>query len=129
MIRSKLNGRCLDVSQTNDWGNQRGDLIIYDYVGGINQQWHFIQQGPDFLIRSAQSGKVLDSHFAGHHHLNLNPTSLGSNITQMMYTPRIRENDYNGSFSQKWRIQEVGCGTGEYFIYCSHTGMVLNVKG
>jgi hypothetical protein len=129
IIRSKINGRVLDVSQTNDWGNQQGDLIIYDYVGGLNQQWHLIREGPDFVIRSAQTGKVLDSTFSGEKHLNLNPTSLGSNVTQFFNQPRVRENEYNGSYAQKWRIHEVTPGAGEFFIYCSGTGKVLDVKG
>lgn len=45
VIRSKLSGRCLDISQSDDWGNQRGDLIIYDYVGGPNQQFYIIPEG------------------------------------------------------------------------------------
>lgn len=129
IIRSKINGRVLDVSQTNDWGNQQGDLIIYDYVGGLNQQWHLVREGPDFVIRSAQSGKVLDTTYTGQHHLNLNPTSLGSNVTQFFNKPRVRENEYNGSFAQKWRIQEVAPGSGEFYLYCSGTGKVLDVQG
>lgn len=129
IIRSKISGRALDVSQTNDWGNQQGDLIIYDYVGGLNQQWYLFREGPDFSIRSAQSGKVLDSTFGGHNQVNLNPTSLGSNFTQYFGEPRVRENEYNGSFAQKWRIQEAAPGSGEFFIYCSGTGKVLDVKG
>jgi hypothetical protein len=39
VIRTKLTGRSLDISQTNDWGNQMGDLIVYNYVGGRNQQF------------------------------------------------------------------------------------------
>jgi hypothetical protein len=129
VIRSQLNGRCLDVSQTNDWGNQQGDLIIYDYVGGLNQQWHIIRDGPDFILRSAQSGRVLDSCFQGNKQLNLNPTSLGNNLTQLFNTERVRINDFNGSFTQKWRIQEVAAGSGQYFIYCSGTGKALDVQG
>jgi hypothetical protein len=39
VIRTKLTGRSLDISQSNDWGNQVGDLIVYNYAGGKNQQF------------------------------------------------------------------------------------------
>jgi|JI6StandDraft_1071083.scaffolds.fasta_scaffold51342_3 hypothetical protein len=45
VIRSKLTGRCLDISQTNDWGNKIGDLIIYNYVGAKNQQFQLEPNG------------------------------------------------------------------------------------
>lgn len=45
VIRTKLSGRSLDVSQSNDWGNQKGDLIIYDYLGAAHQQWNVYQDG------------------------------------------------------------------------------------
>ena len=58
----------------------------------------------------------------------MNPTSLGNNITQAYGTPRVRENEYNGTMAQKWRIQELAPGSGQFVIYCSGTGKVLDVQ-
>lgn len=102
VIRSKLTGRALDVSLTNDWGNWVGDLIIYNYVAGKNQQFTFEPvDGNHFYIRCVKTGQVLDSNFAGH-----------APDKQMSNGARVRQNEQTGANSQKWRFQEVEPGLG-----------------
>lgn len=122
VIRSKLTGRCLDISQTNDWGNQVGDLILYNYVGGKNQQFQLENNGQDITIRCVKSGKVLDSLFEGNRPVNTSDNTF-SNIVS---GPRVRENTANGSNGQRWRFQETAPGSNEYVIYCA-TGKVMDV--
>jgi hypothetical protein len=50
----------------------------------------------------------------------------GSNPQLHTNDLRVRENDYNGSLGQKWRIVETTPGSGQYFIYHS-SGKVLDV--
>ena len=65
VIRTKLSGRALDVSNTDDWGNVRGDAIIYKYVGGKNQQFYIQPEGDFVVFKCVKSGKVLDADFKG----------------------------------------------------------------
>lgn len=41
---------------------------------------------------------------------------------------RVRENSYNGSIGQKWKIVETQPGLGEYYIYTAD-GKVMDVSG
>ena len=116
VIRTKLSGRCLDACQTNDHGNKQGDLILYDYLGAPNQQWYIIEDSGDIIIRNVKSGMVLDALAGG------NPGYGGAGQGD----PRVRENMYNGSAGQKWKIEERAPNTGEYYIQNS-TGTCLDV--
>lgn len=66
------------------------------------------------LIRSVQSGLVLDAYYQGQY-----PETQSQ-------PPRVRENSYNGSFGQKWRFVEVKPGSEEYYIYTAD-GKVMDV--
>lgn len=112
-IRSKSSNRCLDACQTNDHGNRAGDLILYDYMGAPNQMWIIGQDGPDLMFKNAKSGLVLGVY----------DSPVGNGPPE----PRIREEEYNGGYGQKWRVQEVAPGSGEYYIYHS-TGAVLDIR-
>jgi len=112
VIKSRRGDKCLDACQTNDHGNTQGDLILYDYMGAPNQQWIIGQEGPSVVLKNAQSGLVLE-------------------VYEGVYgqTPEIRihQAEYNGSQGQKWHIQEVAPGSGEYYIYHS-SGSVLDIR-
>ncbi|MFE2757750.1 RICIN domain-containing protein [Actinosynnema sp. NPDC059335] len=54
LIRSELNGKCLDI---RDWNANDGAIVqMWACHGGANQQWY----GDGSLIRSALNGKCLD---------------------------------------------------------------------
>jgi hypothetical protein len=59
-IRTKLNKRVLDVSQSTDHGHEKGELILYDDYGSANQQFILTADGPDFIMKSTQSNKALE---------------------------------------------------------------------
>lgn len=122
VIRTKLTGRCLDVSQTHDWGNSIGDLIVYDYVGGKNQQFQLEPDGQDLIIRCVKTGKVLDSTAEGIQ------SQVQDYSTSVIKPPRVRENNFNGTAGQRWRMQETSAGSNEFVIYCAN-GRVLDVSG
>jgi hypothetical protein len=115
VFRTKLSNRCLDISQTNDWGNHSGDLIIYDYVGGTNQQFNLIPEGDYVLIQCVRTSKVLDAYHQGEY-------------PESMKEVRVRENMYNGGYGQKWKFVEVKPGSEEYYIYTAD-GKVMDVCG
>ena len=50
-IKCKAGGRCLDVAQD---GPEKGNLIIWDYWGGPNQQWGFVSEGGQKMLVNKQ---------------------------------------------------------------------------
>lgn len=55
-LRNVNSGRVLDLAQD---GPAAGSLIIYDGYAGENQQFTFVQEGPDFYIKCRKNNQYL----------------------------------------------------------------------
>ena len=109
-IRTKLNKRVLDVSQSSDNGHDVGDLILFDDYGSENQMFSLSADGPDFVLKCVKSGKALEVANGEH--------KDGA---------KVIESDYKSRMEQKWRLQEIVPNSGEYYIYNSNSGKLLDV--
>ena len=88
-------------------------MIFYDYMGAPNQLWIIGQEGAEVVLKNAKSGLVLEVYEGGN--------------GQSLPEPPVCEAEYNGSYGQKWRFQEVTAGSGESYIYHS-SGAVLDIR-
>lgn len=106
-IISRHSGKAMDVEGVSS--DNGANVILWDYVGGTNQQWDINNLGNGYYsIRAAHSGKSLDVYnFC---------TDPGCEIRQW---------DYWGSDNQQWQIVSVGDG---YFkILSRFNGLALDV--
>lgn len=108
-VKAKHSGRALDVI---GWSRDDGaNVIQYDFHGGDNQQWMFVQ-APDnyYFIFSKHSGKCLDVCGAEYHD--------GANIFQY---------SFHGGDNQKWllRREDDGCVS----IIAKHSSKAMDVEG
>ncbi|GAA0306595.1 pectate lyase C [Gracilibacillus halotolerans] len=104
---NRHSGKALEVFEwsTNDGGN----VVQYDDLGGLNQQWRIVNVGEGFFkITNLHSLKALEVHDWS--------TEDGGNVSQW--------HDWNAA-SQQWSIQEVGNGFVK--IINRHSGKALEV--
>ncbi|QGH35520.1 pectate lyase [Gracilibacillus salitolerans] len=106
-IINRFSGKALEVYEwsTSDGGN----VVQYDDLGGMNQQWRIIDVGEGYQkIVNIHSGKALEVYDWS--------TSNGANVAQW--------SDWNGT-SQQWDI--VDLGNGYYKILNRYSGKALEV--
>lgn len=97
-IASKSSGRVLDLCQE---GENKGKLIIYDSWGAQNQQFAIVHVSPlEVLLVNRQTGLCLT--------LANNSDKNGAVIV---------EEPPNNRNSQRFRVQEISAGSGEYVIF------------
>ena len=116
-IRNQSNGYAMDVLYGTMEDGQH--VVSYEYNGGVNQQWQFIETDPDttqvipdgyYEIKSAVSGKNLEVYGVS--------TQGGAKITQW---------DSTGGNNQKWKLENQSDGT--IRLTNVNSGLVLDYNG
>lgn len=103
-LRNVHSGRVADLAQD---GPSAGSLILWDGYGGENQQFTFIQDGPDYFIKNRKS----------HRYLTVENPGNGA---------RIFEAPLNKQPNQRFRIDDAKPGSTDKVIY-TFCGKVLDV--
>ena len=116
-IRNQSNGYAMDVLYGTMEDGQH--VVNYEYNGGVNQQWQFIETDPNatqvvpdgyYEIKSAVSGKNLEVYGAS--------ITGGGKVTQWEAT---------GGDNQKWKLENQSDGT--IRLTNVNSGLVLDYNG
>ncbi len=108
-VTSVLSGKALEVA---DYSSDDGaNIIVYEYWGGLNQQWDITHIGGGYYtMTAAHSGKSVDVYDWS--------TEDGGEILQWSHW---------GGEGQLWRL--VYAGSGRYAIFSYWSGLALDIYG